>query len=228
MAKTSTVYWARYSEACQFFDATPHALLPLLAESQKSHIGNNFVACPAIRNKHKNTFVTHVPWDISVSFFEGEMVTHDSYAFRREGLYDSSYAFDWAIRRIFFSAEPQLMETSPAYFQQTSYSGLGVLSSGSFDISKWFRPSSPNIQLWQGVNYFTARQDEPFLYFNFPNESRIVLKEFKMTDTLYDIATNNVALKNTTPKLSLEALYEYAAVQKQRKTILKEIQTNLL
>lgn len=228
MLKTSTIYWARYSESCNYFDATPRLLLPILAESQKRHIGNNFVACPAIRNKHKNTFVTNVPWDLSVSFSENSILTHDPYVTRREGLYDSSYAFDWALRRIFFSAEPQLMETSPSYFQQTSYSTLGVLSSGSFDISKWFRPSSPNIQLWSNVDYFTARKDEPFLYFNFPSAHRIVLKEFKMTETLYAIATDNVAVKYTTPKLSLEALYEYASKQKQRKTILKEIQTNLL
>jgi hypothetical protein len=226
---TKTIYWATYNQDQSLdLDLTPKRLVQHIAKSQSKHIGINHVACPAIRNKHRNTFYTTFPYDLEVIFQDNKLITNrPNEIFERVGLYEGSYAFDWGINRIFFSETPQILQTSPAFLQQTSYGHYGHLPSGAFDISKWFRPSVPAFQLWSGVKEFRAFKDEPQMYFDFPNEDAVELLEFKMTETLYNISNATVQHKFDTPKEKLVEVYKRFTQSGLNKKVLNEIKANL-
>ena len=225
---TQTIYWAAFNQ-----DPTPDSLklkslLRHIASNQSNYIGMNHVACPAIRSKHANTFYGVFPYDLQVTF-NGQMITNqpDDVA-QRDGLYENSFAFNWRYNRIFFSPVPQIMETSPAFLHQNSYSQYGHAPSGAFDIGRWFRPSAPSFQLWSGVTQFKALQGEAHLYFNFPNKEKIELRQFEMTDLLYDISSASVAHKEIVGKQNLQSLYNRFTRSGLNKKIMSEVQANLL
>jgi hypothetical protein len=224
---TQTIYWAAFNQ-----DSTPDlelkSLVRHISTTQSNHIGSNQVACPAIRGKHANTFYSTFPYDLEVMFKDKLITNKPEVIEQRTGLYENSYAFNWHYNRIFFSAVPQIIETSPAFLHQTSYSQYGHAPSGAFDIGKWFRPSAPAFQLWTGVNEFKALEGEAHLYFNFPNEERIELKQFNMTDTLYEISAHSIAHKEYLPKQNLNSLYKRFTQSGLNKKVINEIQANLL
>ena len=121
-----------------------------------------------------------------------------------------------------------MMETSPAFLHNTSYSQQGHAPSGAFDIGKWFRPSAPAFQLWSGVTEFKASKDEAHLYFNFPSTNRVIFQEFRMTETLYKISNASVNLKSHLPKEGLSSLYSRYTKAGFNKKIMAEIEANLL
>ena len=224
---TQTIYWAAFNQ-----DSTPDLeLKPLvrhIADMQNNHVGENHIACPAIRGKHANTFYSVFPYDLEVSFANGLKTNKPNSIEQRTGLYENSFAFNWHYNRIFFSSVSQTMETSPAFLHQISYCHLGHAPSGAFDIGNWFRPSAPVFQLWSGVNEFKALKGEAHLYFNFPSENRIELKEFKMTDYLYRIADAAVSHKLHLPNRPLNNLYRHFRQSGLNKKVMTEIEANLL
>jgi hypothetical protein len=224
---TQTIYWAAFNQ-----ESTPDlqlkSLVRHIASSQNNHITENHIACPAIRGKHTNTFYSTFPYDLKVSFDKGLSTNKPNSIEQRTGLYANSYAFNWLYNRIFFSPVSQMMETSPAFLHQTSYTQYGHAPSGGFDIGKWFRPSAPAFQLWSGITTFKAMKGEAHLYFNFPSEHRIEFKEFKMTETLYEISKANVELKSHIPRENLSNLYRRFTQSGFSKKIMKEIESSLL
>ncbi len=225
--KTQTIYWATYGQD-DALDLEPKSLMVDLAETQAEHKGENYIACPSIRDKHRNTYVTSIPYDIDVRFGNNYFSASDELIEPRLGLYEDSYAFNWNLSRIFFSEHPQLMETSPAFLHKTSYSKYGHAPSGAFDISKWFRPSSPTFQLWSGVEKFSAQKGEKHLYFNFSNSAKVKLQQFNMTEELYKISKATVEHKKYFPKENLESLYIRFTRSGLNKKVLQEIKNNLI
>lgn len=224
------VYWGIYSNFAEnsLLDFKPKPLLKYMADNQIS-IGNNYLSCPAIREKHKNTFITTIPYDIEFEYIAENQYYRNSDAISiRDSIYDNAHAFDFNISRIFFCEKPQIMDVSPAYLHRISYSGMGHAPSGSFDISKWFRPSFPTFQMWPGVDKFTAKAGEPHLYFNFPSSEKIELVQFYMTDRLLEFSKAAIGHKIIAPNQKLENLYSKFAKSGQRNIILKEIKNNII
>ena len=224
---TQTIYWAAFNQ-----DSTPElelkSLVRHIATTQNNHINENHIACPAIRGKHTNTFYGTFPYDLEVMFKDKLITNKPEVIEQRTGLYENSYAFNWHYNRIFFSPIPQMMETSPAFLHQTSYTQYGHAPSGAFDIGKWFRPSAPSYQLWSRITEFKALKGEAHLYFNFPSEDKIELKQFKMTDVLYKISEASVGHKQHIPKQSLSILYNRHLRSGLNKKIMTEVEANLL
>ena len=220
------VYWANLSKLPSA-SLSVKPLRPDIAKRQSSYRGENHVACPVIRSKHSNTFFSTIPYDISVKIDNNKFISSNPAITQRQGLYENSYAFNWSIERIFFSHTKQIMEVSPAFLHKTSYSQYGHAPSGSFDISSWFRPSSPTFQLWEGEREFSAREGEAHLYFNFPNENKVVLKEFYMTDKLYEIMMWCLSYKTIKPNTPLKELYQDFSSNNLNDLIIKEIKESL-
>ena len=225
--ETQNVYWANLCPELNV-DFEPKPILTDIAKSQSQFKGDNWLTCPAIKNKNYNTFLTYIPHDLHVKFENDVVYTNDKRVTPQLGLYEKSYAFNWQIKRIFFSPNPQIMEVTPAYLHKTSHSAYGHAPSGSYDIGRWFRPSFPTFQLWPEENIFLAKKNEAHLYFNFPNNKRVVLKEFYFTDILEEIMYDNLNYKNLKPKQSLESVYNMFENTKRKKIILSEILKNLV
>jgi hypothetical protein len=216
------VYWANLSEV-PTNEFTINPLINNIAKAQSLYPGENHVACPAIRNKHSNTFFSTIPYDIEVKIDNGYFLSSSHSIGLRQGLYENSYAFNWHIGRIFFSFSEQMMEVSPAFLHKTSYSQYGHAPSGAFDIGKWFRPSIPTFQLWENETEFKAKQGEAHLYFNFPNEKKIRLQEFNMTERLYEIMILCLNFKNIRPKQPLSSNYNMFESGGLRQEVITEI-----
>lgn len=221
------IYWSKITELSNI-DLEPKQMLPFLYKTQVNGKGNNFISCPAITTKHRNTFMTTIPYDINVKFLNDEMFATDTKINQRVGLYENSYSFSWDIQRIFFSEDPQIMEVTPTFLHRTSYSQQGHAPSGAFDIGKWFRPSSPTFQLWSNEDTFQAKRGEPHLYFNFPNKEKVVLREFRMSEKLYEIMYICLNHKNEKPKQQLESIYDMFNKNGLHKKTIKEIKNNLI
>jgi hypothetical protein len=221
-----TIYWANLSNLPDE-DMQLKPLLADLANSQSNYPGMNHVACPATSSKHRNTFMSTIPYDMSARFVNNKLVTDDSLIKRRLSLYDDSNAFDWKINRIFFSATPQIMEVSPAFLHRTSYSQQGHAPSGAFDVGQWFRPASATFQLWSGQSEFKGIKGEAHLYFNFPSDNKVVLEQFHMTDKLVEVMDKCMNYKYADPKRRLPFLYDIFSSAGGREEVIKEISQNL-
>lgn len=222
-----TIYWANLSQV-PTSEFSLQSLLPYVAQSQSEYPRENHVACPAIRGKHSNTFFSTIPHDINVRIYNGQFLASDNFINPRQGLYENSYAFNWDIQRIFFSPFEQIMEVTPAFLHKTSYSQYGHAPSGEFDISKWFRPSSPTFQLWEGETEFKAKKGEAHLYFNFPNQKRVKLQEFKMSNRLFEIMDLCTRYKDKKPNQSLHSIYKMFKEAGLQDETIKEIKVNLI
>jgi hypothetical protein len=222
------VYWGIFDKDLSF-NRGFESLIKDISSAQNQHPENNYIACPAIRDKHKNTFFSRIPCDVNFFYQDNDYHTNIPEKIAvRQGLYENSHSFDLLFNTIFYSETPQMMEVSPAFLHNTSYSKYGHVPSGSFDIGQWFRPSIPNFQLWSGENSFYAKKDEPHMYFNFPNKNKVKLREFYVTDKLFDIALENVMYKQKNPKQNLQSLYKMFNKSLEKKTIMQEINKNLI
>jgi hypothetical protein len=75
---------------------------------------------------------------------------------------------------------------------------------------------------------FQAKKGEAHLYFTFPNEKRIKLQEFKMSERLFEIVrlcTGYKFVKPNQPLLSNYGMFQESELQQET---FKEIQANLL
>jgi hypothetical protein len=223
------VYWGLVSDFANHFllDLEPKPLLKNLAINQ---VDSNFtyLSCPAVRDRHRNTFFSTIPFDTYIEFNSNGFISNKPEIHPRQSAYKNSYALELQVQRIFFCETPQMMEVTPAFLHNTSYAQYGHAPSGAFDIGKWFRPSSPNFQLWEGVTKFTAKEGEPHLYFNFPSDDKIELKQFYFTGRLESFMYSNLNHKLYIPNQSLSKIYERFNRSGQKRTILEEIKNNLV
>lgn len=222
------VYWGIVSNFANhsLLDLEPKPLLKNLAINQADS-NNTYLSCPAVRDRHKNTFFSTIPFDMYIEFGSDGFISNKPEIYPRESAYKNSYSFELEVQRIFFCETSQIMEAGPAFLHNTSYAQYGHAPSGAFDIGKWFRPSSPNFQLWEGVTKFTAKEGEPHLYYNFPSDDKIELKQFYFTDKLNEFMWGNIKHKGYVQNQSLSKIYERFSRSGQKKLILKEIKNNL-
>jgi len=94
------VYWANLCPLPSEIVA-PTSLLKNLSDSQSEQKGDNWLSCPSINTRHKNTFMTTFPQDIWVDF-EKMQRSHD-YIVQRKAMYKNSFAFDFNIEIIISS-----------------------------------------------------------------------------------------------------------------------------
>lgn len=232
MNNSSIVYWGLFVEPNKFAERALLTEEPkrLIADLKDIYNQESFAfRCPSIKDKHLNTFVYKLPFDVTVSTMGGTgfYTQHDN-VLQRISMYKEASSFEIRYQLIFYSFDDLIFETSPAYFHQTSYSSLGHLPSGSFNIGKWFRPFAPNVSMFPNVDVFRAVRGEPLCYFNFITDKKIVLKQFYMNEFLMNTASNFVEHKNFKPFEPLQDLYNKASKAKIHKVIKKEILNNLL
>lgn len=230
--KNIEVYWAIVAKTDEFAEKALLVEEPVNLINDLSSIYNKeskVFSCPSVKNKHKNTFVYKLPFDIDASSLGGETLFSSSNNIsQRKPMYENSISFDIDSQIVFFCFEELEMQTTPPYFHQTSYSQLGHSPSGQFNIGNWFRPSSPNISTYPGITFFKASAGEPIIYYHFITDKKVVLKQFLLSERLMNIMNASVNLKIKIPNQSLEALYNRFKKSKLKNIIKQEITDNLL
>jgi hypothetical protein len=82
--------------------------------------------------------------------------------------------------------------------------------------------------MWDNVDTFSVRANDPLMYVNFLTDEKVELKKFYLTKELYDLSMSCVRLKTYRRDRVLSKLYNMFSNSGIKNRILKEIKNNLI
>jgi hypothetical protein len=229
-----TVYWSYMAspenyQKMMLLLKEPYSLSENLFK--KAELDNGYMICPANKKNLKNTFVIDYPKDFYYKYSEDmQSIEGDlDFLLLRNPNFENRAGIDIDIEYIFFCEDSLIMEMMPPYQHKTTVSQYGVISSGRFDIGKWFRPITFNHFLWENEKEFVAKENEPAVYLRFETEEKIKLQFFDMNQNLLNsmraCVNHRLFYKTMIPLLQK---YEIFGKSKLKKHIIKNIKDNLL
>ena len=236
-----TVYWAplfRLPEQASWGLSleSPRLVLPELQETRmrtEATRNDSWFVCTSFLEFSKNLYYMPNPIETALSF---DLVNNDIYALdssnkmttaniRTQMVKDAvTVTFNYGM--IFFSEESLSFTAYPSFMHRSSWGDQGYCIPGVFDISKWFRPVSLEIQLNPGITSLKIPKNDPLFYFKTNEE--ISLQKFFMTDKLLEFMSSCVGFKQLEPKKPLSYLYDRFNKSGNKQQILKEIRSNLV
>jgi len=227
MSNTINIYWTNLTssylvtrQALALGDWKP--FLPNYIEKNN----DEYFKCKSFHEVFKNTFYIEHPHNLTVDF-DADPNVSGAIRVRDTGNPDT-ITFDYDLKWLFFSEEPVIIEVTPAYMHNNTDSMDGHITTGSMDISKWFRPVVATYRMWAGRRKIEFKKGEPMFYVHFKTDKKINLIRFEQTDKVVEIMDGCVSLKNVMPNLPLSDLYNRFIRSKRDKVLLKEIKANLL
>lgn len=193
----------------------------------------NYINCRGLPNLYKNTFLVTSPInaDISINTIDDKCYPsgEGSQFFIEENRpFEDMNRIDLDFSYIFFSEESLEIAQIPPFIHKTTFSEDAFIASGSFDISKWFRPLFPSFIFWKDRSQLKLKKDEPLFYFDFKTEKNVVLKQFEFTQEIFEIMAGSISYRNANPLSSLQNLYDRFASSKKSKKLIKLIKENLI
>jgi hypothetical protein len=214
----------------------PVRVVSTLGSTPKEKDGS-YLACTGLKTFYKNCYTFIHPVNSQITLTPGE-TEYDSpsdgvsegfpaWTFETQpikGQYRVTFDFGWT----FFSEEPLQMLVTPPYMHNTSDKEGGFIAAGSYDISKWFRPINTTYVLWPKSKSIKITKGDPALYIHFLTDRPINLIQYEMTDEIYEIVCQTVALKKFMPMRPLNVLYEMFTKGSRDKQLLRRIKENLL
>lgn len=234
-----TVYWSVYGEISNITRlniAWNHPVKVISTLSKDTNPNKNeYLSCTGMKNFFKNSYTILHPIDSSINFQidDGKLIPTSGTGFPAWKFFEESsihnrprlsYDCSW----VFFSEEDLTMELLPPFLHDTADRSGGVVSTGSFNISKWFRPINPDYILWENAKSLSVRAGDPAFYIRFLTDRKIILKQFDLDYELYEIISQALQHKNFFPKESLEKLYDRFIKSNRHKKVIKLIKNNIL
>lgn len=194
--------------------------------------GGNYRACKAAQEYIKNVFVIKAPETSTIelsSDYVQPLTTEISGPWRFDGATSlkNSHRIEYDYSWLFFCEEPLLMKVTPPYMHKTTAATSGFISSGSFDIGRWFRPVNASFHLWPNINSITVTEEEPLMYIEFFTNRNIILKQFELIDSIKAISRQAVNFKRHVKNESMGSLYERFTRTNRHKHLIKLIKCNL-
>jgi hypothetical protein len=203
----------------------------LLADLLKNRASNprGYGTCSALRENFFNTYYVNSPLDFDVKW-DGHTIesNYAGWINQREPSFENRISFDLDFGWLFFSEEPLMVEQRHPYFHNGVLNDYGVMVAGAFDIGRWFRPIQPSFILWDNVNEFHAKANEPIIYLDFKTDKRIIFKQFYQTQRHMDIAEACANQSFIKKGLSLNQRYDLFSKARLRSVVLKDIKANLM
>jgi hypothetical protein len=246
LSNTLTVYWAPYSN-----NELPYqlAMLDIVPKSFMSDIqsrkvinkkypqnrltgGGGYQACSAMHTAANNLFILKSPISAELTFDKNGTIDrstkNNNWFTERESSFENSFCFDLECRYIFFSEEPVNMTFTPPYLHKPKCSEFGAIVPGQMDISSWFSRIPSVFQLWENENKFKINFNEPIAYLKFDTDKKVELKQFKLTNELFNQANACGNLKQVIQFQSMAKLYDRFKKAGMKDAILNEIKRNLI
>jgi hypothetical protein len=231
------IYWAIPSDEGDWQDWSflypkPKTLFSELVQS-RSKVNPGFFSCPAVSEKMKKILVFRSPMYSSYSYTE-ESVTPNADGFiniemARKPSITNGPTLSLSLYYFMFSEDPLDMYATPPFFHEPKYTKFGSVVPGEFDIGRWFRPFTFEVQTWNKEGQFELEENEPMFYMEFKTDRPIILNRFILTKKLkqYEQATINSRhiFKDFLP---LSKRYERFKNVGLREKILTEIKKNLI
>lgn len=251
MSNEIIVYWAPAtfipsSQSWNFLYREPYPLfLDLVSMKSKDKRDNNIFSCPVSNDFFKNIFSVKSNLAESFDFPEGflknaETIQDFPYELGpinnkvsiqkvRESSYlnyvDIVYNMQW----IFFSEEPLIARFTQPYYPAKSPCEGSLLSSGEFDIGRWFRKYNLNYHIPIDAKTFSIEVDDPLFYIELMTDKKVIFKRFNFTDSLYQLSNEFSQSPTRYGKFwPLSERYEMAKKSKVLDVVLKEIKNNLV
>lgn len=201
---------------------------------------DSFIKCPAFRNLTKNMYSWPWPFDSSYSYQAastdvGQIEINplsesfiSCYPPRNQSM-EVGPSIEFSYRLHMFAEEPvEVMLTSP-YLQQVEYMKYGFLTSGQFDIGKWFRTLNVEIQLYGNTGEIHFKKDEPIFYVNFLTDRKIIFKRFELTKEIDTYSKKCIGAKSLFGyRLPLVDSYNIFNKSRTKDILLKKIKENLI
>lgn len=192
---------------------------------------NNFFRCPSFKNTAKNTLVIKNPMLTEFYIHSSnnvEIVSKNSISIKvRDEISPlGTYLLSYEIPYIFFSEEPVDMYISSPFFHKVPHTQYGNVIPGAFDISKWFRQTNIEFNMYE--NHMRIEEDEPIMYVQFKTEKEISLKRFSMSDKLHDISNTSSNASSWESGVPLVKRYKRFISSKTNKIVIDEIKKNLV
>jgi len=234
-----TVYWSPYFPteqypAVQLLYDTPVPLLSELVDKRnKENNGDNWYQCHAFLSSIKNTFVLKLPFnvtfgidsDLGVFPIDGD-TENMNFVSRKQPSVVNAETFAIRGNWIFWSEEPLIMTSSPAYYHPPVFEGHYV--GGSFDIGKWFRPIEGACQLNPNVNTVSVKRNDPLAYVKFHTDEPIKFKRFYLNSEIEELSRGCVNYKRHEPHKSLPYLYSKFTDKGLNKVVTTAIKRNVV
>ncbi len=239
MSKDIIVYWANspMPDKNTYISMMSNPPIPLFKTLPKRASNRdalqNYINCRSLPNLYKNTFLITSPINANISinvidqrcYPEGE----GSQFFLEENRpFENMNRIDLDFSYIFFSEESLELAQIPAFIHKTTFSENAFIASGSFDISKWFRPIFPSFIFWKNSSQLQLKQNDPLYYLDFKTNKNVVLKQFEFTEQILEIMAGSISYRNANPLSSLQHLYDRFAQSKKSQKLIKLIKENLI
>lgn len=231
------VYWSMYGamdhvDRISMMWEPPTALVPTIPSNKKSNL---YISCSGMKNFFKNSFTVFHPADSKLKFRkENDLLIPEEVngvpawkffdKMPLENMQRVSYDFSW----IFFCEEDLTLELMPPFLHKTVDRSGGVVSAGSFNISKWFRPVNPDYLIWEDSKEISVKKGDPAFYLRFLTDKKVILKQFDFNQELYSVVDQILQHKNFFSREPLETLYNRFTRSNKHKKVLKLIKDNLL
>jgi len=200
---------------------------------------DNLLQCPAVSNKFRNTylFTTSVDSNITIendnaySIFPDQLKRNGITAkIQRTASFENNKLVVVMLSWIFFTDEDSLDATfTPPYFHQTEIQKYGAPVPGTFNIGKWFRPYVYEVNLWDNVNEFNIKENDPLFYTEFITDRPVKVHRFEMNEKLFALSRATSSASVTMGALRpLSKRYEQFAQSRSKDIILKEINKQIV
>ena len=204
-------------------------------------------ACPASNDLYKNIFVFNHAFDTSfkISNEESSYIYDHSdelnYPFflenrstlnlqvLRKPVFKDRINFVYNMGWLIFASEPVVARFTAPYLPPFSPMKNAILSSGEFNIGKWYRDFVLDYQVTVGNIDFEFKENDPMFYLELFTDKKIKFKRYMLTETLLNLAKETSATSSRYGKFkSLAHRYLMAEKSLVPQQVLSEIKKNLI
>jgi hypothetical protein len=190
--------------------------------------------CPAFKDTCRNTYALHTPVDYELTY-EGQDITTEMYDepfFQNVvNIRDTSFQRMTSLnfKYVLFSEQEIEAEIIPCFLTSNGFTDNADLIPGKINIGKWMRPVECAYFAKLGDRTISFKEGEPFAFVRFHTDEKVRLRKFNWTARLDHIVRSNLQSRIYKPRfMNLQYYYDLFGKSNIRKTILKEINDNLL
>jgi hypothetical protein len=235
------VYWSpafdKDIEDFTFLINNPETVFnSLLKLKNKNNSDETIFACPAFSNVYKKvlTFSNSLSCEYEYDFSNGKQEIRKNTEMAipikspRPFVYTYGPNFMLPLSTIFFAEEPLMARLTPPYLHNSEFLKYGTIMSGEYDIGKWFRPFSFELQVWKDKGIIRFKENDALMYIEFFTDRPVELIRYNMSTELVNFMKNVSLSRRVLGRSSLAKKYERFKNIGMRERILTEIKKNLI
>lgn len=226
----TTIQWGLFKESHKLLHEglelayfPPEPVLPYILANRNPVKANAYTQCPAFLDYYRNVYVIKSPFDIKLNIdaktgymhiFPQAQEFYDTFLLNRSDAVGEGdpFLFSLSIFYLFAADKECVLEEIPVTFHDSPLNSKLRVISGTFDISKWFRPVEIAFEVLDKNDTISIRRGDPLVYIRFiPAQGKKVYLENKpFTSEQIKAVYKCTTLKECVPKQPLEVLYKYA------------------